>query len=378
MDIILKDIYKYYHPSKSVLRNVNVEIPSGQLTTILGPSGCGKSTLMLLIAGLEKVSNGDIYFDNQCVTKVPPKNRNIGMVFQNSALYPNMTVEENILFPLKNQKVPKSESKNRVKKVLEMVNMEGYENRKPHQLSGGQRQRIAIARAIAKKPNLLILDEPLSALDATLRLNLREEIRQLQQKLEITTILVTHDQDEAMAMSDNIAVVKDGEIQQFGNPLDIVHSPVNWFVAQFLGMPVMNQLECTYNKSKNSLIINGMDTVINLVDYRVNDLAVYENKELILGFRLHDVDIITDDQGQKGYLRGTVKHIEHTGREYKLTLVMGKNDLEIKVLCPTTLKIKNQMNVWFKIRTIQYLFEKDGKQTNIHQTYKGNDIICGA
>ncbi|PLR95787.1 ABC transporter ATP-binding protein [Bacillus sp. T33-2] len=363
MKVSLKQLYKYYDPKKPAVRNIDLEIPSGKLTTILGPSGCGKSTTMLMIAGLEKPSNGDIFFDDRCVTTVPPKFRKIGMVFQNSALYPNMSVKDNILFPLKNEKVPKKIAAERVSKVLKMVNMEGFEHRKPAQLSGGQRQRVAIARAIAKEPDLLILDEPLSALDASLRMKMREEIKQLQQQLGITTIMVTHDQDEAMAMSDMIAVMKDGELQQFDQPLNIVHNPRNWFVAEFLGMPIMNRIDCSYNHLNHSLVLEREGTSISLAGY---NLSHHQNEPLILGFRPHDADVVFHKPDQDNFLKGMTKHIEHTGREYLITVVLEGTGETVKVICPTSLEPRVYADVWVKIKTLKFLFERDGLQQNLY------------
>ncbi|PLR78828.1 sugar ABC transporter ATP-binding protein [Bacillus sp. V3-13] len=365
MKVSLKQLYKYYEPKKPAVRNIELEIPSGKLTTILGPSGCGKTTTMLMIAGLEKPSNGDIYFDHACVTTVPPKFRKIGMVFQNSALYPNMSVKDNIMFPLRNQKVPKNLALERVKSVLRMVNLEGFEERKPSQLSGGQRQRVAIARAIAKEPDLLILDEPLSALDASLRMKMREEIKQLQQKLGITTIMVTHDQDEAMAMSDMIAVMKDGELQQFDHPLEIVNHPTNWFVASFLGMPIMNRLDCSYNVANHSLIMEKQNTTISLSSYNVPEHSLNQKKNLILGFRPHDAEVVFNKPDQKNFLKGMIKHVEHTGREFLITVRLESTFEEVKVICPTLLVPRVHSDVWIKINTLQFLFERDRLQQNI-------------
>ncbi|PLR82020.1 sugar ABC transporter ATP-binding protein [Bacillus canaveralius] len=365
MKVSLKQLYKYYEPKKPAVRNIELEIPSGKLTTILGPSGCGKTTTMLMIAGLEKPSHGEIFFDHTCVTTVPPKFRKIGMVFQNSALYPNMSVKDNIMFPLRNQKVPKNIALERVKSVLRMVNLEGFEERKPSQLSGGQRQRVAIARAIAKEPDLLILDEPLSALDASLRMKMREEIKQLQQKLGITTIMVTHDQDEAMAMSDMIAVMKDGELQQYDHPLEIVHHPTNWFVASFLGMPIMNRLDCSYNFANHSLVIEKQNTTISLSSFNIPEHSLNQKKNLILGFRPHDVEMVFNKPDQKNFLRGMIKHVEHTGREFLITVVLESTFEEVKVICPTILVPREHSDVWIKINTMQFLFERDGSQQNI-------------
>ncbi|MED4779604.1 ABC transporter ATP-binding protein [Brevibacillus choshinensis] len=368
MKILLKDIYKFFDPGKPVVRNLNLEIPSKKLTSILGPSGCGKTTTMLMIAGLEKMSNGDIYFEDQRVNEVPPKFRNIGMVFQSSALYPNMTVLDNVTFPLKTQKVPKKIREEKAYKVLEMVHMAEFANRKPHQLSGGQRQRVAIARALVKEPDLLILDEPLSALDASLRMKLREEIRNLQQQLGITTIMVTHDQEEAMSMSDMIAVMNNGELQQFTQPHELISSPENWFVAQFLGMPKMNRINCRYVQYKNALLLGATEYELPLSFFQKADVGLCDGEQLILGFRPHDINIYKQPPpASAGCLRGVVTMVEHTGRESMLSVsVDGVAEERLKILCDVNERISLNMEVWIQIRTIDYLFEREGQQRNVY------------
>jgi len=220
------------------------EIPDGKLIGLLGPSGCGKSTTLNLISGLEAPTSGRIYFGEEDVTDISPENRDIGLVFQNYALYPHLTVEQNIIFPLQNLKGDKKMTKQQMKeKALEtakLVQIDPYMSRKPSELSGGQQQRVAIARALVKLPKVLLLDEPLSNLDARLRLQTREEIRRIQRETGITTIFVTHDQEEAMSISDEIVVMKDGLLQQIGKPQAVYDHPVNMFVAKFLGTPPIN------------------------------------------------------------------------------------------------------------------------------------------
>ncbi len=219
----------------------NFVIPDGKLVGLLGPSGCGKSTTLNMISGLLKPSAGKIFFGDKDVTCLPPEERGVGMVFQNYALYPHMSVEQNIRFPLENlkgdQKLDPNQMKERVEEAAKLVKIEGLLDRKPGELSGGQQQRVAIARALVKLPRVLLLDEPLSNLDARLRLQTREEIRRIQQKTGITTVFVTHDQDEAMSISDLIVVMKDGVLQQIDSPQNVYDDPANQFVAQFLGTP---------------------------------------------------------------------------------------------------------------------------------------------
>ena len=231
----------------TAVNDFNFEIPDGKLIGLLGPSGCGKSTALNLISGLETPSEGRIYFGEEDVTELPPEARGVGLVFQNYALYPHMTVEENIIFPLQNLKGDKKMSKEAMhKKALEaarLVQIEHLMARKPKEMSGGQQQRVAIARALVKVPRVLLLDEPLSNLDARLRLQTREELRRIQKESGVTTIFVTHDQEEAMSISDQIIVMKTGVVQQIGRPQEVYDDPVNLFVAQFLGTPQINTFE---------------------------------------------------------------------------------------------------------------------------------------
>lgn len=244
--------------------DMNLTIPSGKLVALLGPSGCGKSTTLYMIAGLHTPTSGQIFFGDDDVTDVPPEKRGIGLVFQNYALYPHLTVRQNIAFPLQNQKVAKEEIEKTVVEMAKLVDIEEYLDRKPSQLSGGQQQRVAIARALAKRPRVLLLDEPLSNLDARLRLQTREEIRRIQRETGITTVFVTHDQEEAMSISDEIVVMRDGVIQQVGRAQDVYDHPVNLFVAKFLGNPQINTFEGTL--VKNKVYIGGEFTEESVVD----------------------------------------------------------------------------------------------------------------
>ncbi|MBR1441639.1 MAG: ABC transporter ATP-binding protein [Lachnospiraceae bacterium] len=230
------------------------EIPDGKLVGLLGPSGCGKSTTLNLISGLEKPTSGKVYFGETDVTELPPENRGVGLVFQNYALYPHLTVRQNIIFPLENlkgdQKLTKQEMNDRALEAARMVQIHELMDRKPNELSGGQQQRVAIARALVKMPGILLLDEPLSNLDARLRLQTREELRRIQTSTGITTVFVTHDQEEAMSISDMIVVMKDGVIHQIGKPQQVYDDPVNLFVAKFLGTPPINVFAARVEKEK--------------------------------------------------------------------------------------------------------------------------------
>ncbi|WP_209120994.1 ABC transporter ATP-binding protein [Alkalihalobacillus sp. BA299] len=240
--IILKNVKKQFN-DEVVVKNINLTIQDGSFTVLVGPSGCGKSTTLRMIAGLEKQSSGEIWIGNRCVNDVPPGKRGVAMVFQNYALYPTMTVRDNIEFGLKNKKVPKKEREALIEDISEIVGLEQYLNKKPSTLSGGQRQRVALARAMVKKPDVFILDEPLSNLDAKLRGQMRSELIQLHKRLGTTFIYVTHDQVEAMSMGDEIVILDKGVIQQADSPLNVYHDPNNKFTAEFIGTPAMNVVE---------------------------------------------------------------------------------------------------------------------------------------
>ena len=241
MQVIMQGLTKHFGATRAV-EDFSVTLGDGELVCLLGPSGCGKSTVLNMLAGIIPVTAGSILFDGEDVTRLPPEQRGIGLVFQNYALYPHMTVMGNITFPLEIQKVPREEREERARAMAELVHMEGLLSRKPKELSGGQQQRVAIARALVKNPRLLLLDEPLSNLDARLRLEMREEIRRIQQETRVTTIFVTHDQEEAMSISDHIVLMKDGRLQQHDMPQELYNDPSNQFVADFLGNPPINNL----------------------------------------------------------------------------------------------------------------------------------------
>jgi ABC-type sugar transport system ATPase subunit len=297
MKIELRNISKSFHKGSHVIENLHLKIEEGEMIALLGPSGCGKSTTMLMIAGIYKPTRGTILFDDQPVNDVEPKDRNIGMVFQSYALYPHMTVLENITFPLKQMKVPKEERIRLAKEAAEMVHLGGLLDRKPSQLSGGQQQRVALARAIVKKPQVLLLDEPLSNLDARLKIEMREEIRRLQKELGITTVMVTHDQEEAMTMADRVAVMKDGQVIQYSTPMDLYTNPTNYFVAQFIGTPPMNFLE-------------GIEAA--------NLRIPQQNRDMYIGIRPHDLKL--GNQGDLSF-DAVVNLIEPLGHS---TLVSAK------------------------------------------------------
>ena len=269
MKVVLQNLTKVFPnrnknaPDVIAVNNFDFEIPDGKLIGLLGPSGCGKSTALNLICGLEAPTSGKIFFGEDDVTHLPPENRGVGLVFQNYALYPHLTVRQNILFPLQNlkgkDKLSKAEMMAKADEAAKLVQIDQLMDRKPSEMSGGQQQRVAIARALVKRPRVLLLDEPLSNLDARLRLQTREEIRRIQRETGITTVFVTHDQEEAMSISDLIVVMKDGIVQQIGKPQEVYDSPVNLFVAKFLGTPSINVFE---GRVKDGQLFIGEEAVL--------------------------------------------------------------------------------------------------------------------
>ncbi|MBD2866382.1 ABC transporter ATP-binding protein [Paenibacillus oceani] len=361
MRVQIEHLYKSFEESKAAVHDFNLRAEDGEFVTMLGPSGCGKSTTMLMIAGIHEVSKGSIYFDDDLMNYVHPKDRNIGMVFQNPALYPNMNVLQNISFPLRNLKVPKKEAEQRAKDAAEIVQMSDFLKRKPRQLSGGQQQRVALARALVKRPRLLLLDEPLSSLDARLRMSLREEIRRIQKSLGITTIMVTHDQEEAMSMSDRIAVMNNGVLQQFGTPDELYNNPVNWFVAQFLGMPAMNRLECHWERPGCSIHVAGTPDVLTLPAELAVSGNIVANQRLLLGFRPHQAKLASNGKGgAKPSLGAKISMIEFTGREKLLHLVAGEQ--EIKMYADLSDAVSEGDEVRLEVAHFRYLFDAESEQ----------------
>ena len=310
MKVVLQNLTKIF-PSRDkksgkevvAVNDFNIEIPDGKLVGLLGPSGCGKSTTLYMISGLQKPTSGKIFFGDDDVTELSTENRGIGLVFQNYALYPHMTVKQNILFPLQNLKgadrMTKEQMLERAEEAARLVQIDELMERKPSELSGGQQQRVAIARALVKMPRVLLLDEPLSNLDARLRLQTREEIRRIQRETGITTVFVTHDQEEAMSISDLIVVMKLGVVQQIGKPQEVYDNPTNLFVAKFLGTPPINVLEGTVRGGK--LVIGGS---------AVLDVPGVADQDVFVGIRPEGFEL-----AENGALACKLNNVEVMGRD---------------------------------------------------------------
>lgn len=286
-ELVLKNIYKIYDEKVEAVRDFNLHIEDKEFIVFVGPSGCGKSTTLRMIAGLEDISKGDFFIDEQRVNDVAPKDRDIAMVFQNYALYPHMTVYDNMAFGLKLRKFPKAEIDERVKNAARILGLEEYLKRKPKALSGGQRQRVALGRAIVRDAKVFLMDEPLSNLDAKLRVQMRAEISKLHQRLQTTTIYVTHDQTEAMTMASRLVVMKDGVIQQVGAPKEVYEKPENVFVGGFIGSPAMNFF--TGKITDNKLEIGNASFVIPEGKLKILREQNYIGKEVVFGIRPEDI-----------------------------------------------------------------------------------------
>jgi len=350
MKVYLEKVTKKFGKTMAV-DNINLEIKDKDFLALLGPSGCGKTTTLRLIAGLETPDTGNIYIGDTLVNDVPPKDRNVAMVFQSYALYPHMTSYDNISLPLKIRKVPKEEIREKVHNVAELLKIEELLDRKPGQLSGGQRQRVALARALVREPTVFLMDEPLSNLDAKLRVHMRTELKKMHRKLKITTIFVTHDQAEAMALAERIAIINQGTLQQVGSPKDVYDNPANAFVGGFVGSPPMNMWNGEIVEENGKLKI---DTGFFRCPLPPN-LEKNTTSTVILGVRLEDV-IIAKEKEPNG-IKARVDIIEPMGRELIATLLIG--NAQVKMVAPSDrpLHIGDKINIKFKENKI-HIFKK--------------------
>lgn len=332
--VSLKGIKKVYDNKVTAVQDFNLEIADKEFIVLVGPSGCGKSTTLRMVAGLEEISGGELRIDDTVVNKVAPKDRDIAMVFQNYALYPHMSVYDNMAFPLKLRKLPKNEIDKLVRKAAETLDITEYLERKPKALSGGQRQRVAIGRAIVREPKVLLMDEPLSNLDAKLRNQMRTEIIKLRQQINTTFLYVTHDQTEAMTLGDRIVIMKDGFIQQIGTPQQVFDHPANVFVAGFIGMPQMNFFDAQLLVEDGRYGVKLMNRVIELPEEAQKRLKAANTpaKEILLGIRPEHISVVvgSDDGG----FVGQVDVSEMMGSEIHLHVNADGQDVVLRV--PTT------------------------------------------
>ncbi len=342
LDLI--NVQKSFGPTK-ILHDISISMADGEFLVLVGPSGCGKSTLMNIIAGLEEPSEGRLQLDGNDITQLPPADRNISMVFQSYALYPNMTVAKNIEFPLTMRKVEKSKRAERVQSVAKLLQIEHLLERKPRQLSGGQRQRVAIGRALAREPRLYLFDEPLSNLDAQLRLDMRTEIKKLHQRLGATIVYVTHDQIEAMTLATRIAVMKGGVLQQLGSPYEVYNHPANIFVAGFMGSPRMNLIKARLVQGGSGLALDiqaGTRPPVRIdLPAMPSAMDAYVGNEVIAGIRAEAVSLaragMVAGQTERAF-DARVEVIEPTGADTLAVLDFGGNEFTVRLEPDVSLK----------------------------------------
>ncbi len=358
----------------TALENFSLEIHSGQFMVLLGPSGCGKTTVLRCIAGLTGISSGEIYIGDELVNKLPPKDRDVAMVFQNYSLYPHMNVYENIAFPLKMRKTERNQIKERVQNIANLLNISNLLNRKPKEISGGQMQRVALGRALVREPKIFLMDEPLSNLDAKLRTDMRVEIKKLQKKVGITTLYITHDQIEAMSMADNIGIMDAGKLLQLDTPQKVYNEPANQFVAGFIGIPPMNFLEFKIVRDKSMFLklvtgsANEHDNkfMIKVPDVLSASISNTGDETIILGIRPKDITVLRTDEEFDGFkVKGEVTFIELLGDDSIAEVKLGQNSLKISNVASRidNLIIGKEAIMGIKYSKL-YLFKNSGKRMN--------------
>jgi multiple sugar transport system ATP-binding protein len=344
--VVLKNVGKKYGNVVAV-KNANIVCEDKEFLILVGPSGCGKTTTLRMIAGLEEITAGEIFIDDVMVNDIPPKDRDIAMVFQNYALYPHMTVYENMAFGLKLRKYPAAEIKSRVNEAAEILSIEKYLKRKPKELSGGERQRVAVGRAIVRKPKVFLFDEPLSNLDAKLRVQMRAELSKLHTRLQATMIYVTHDQVEAMTMGEKIVVMKATEVQQIATPKEMYNKPVNKFVAGFIGSPSMNFIEGTLESKKGGLYFNEENFEVRVPETMLEKLKGKSGSEVTMGIRPEDIydKVYAPNASADNTIVATVEVVEQLGSESNVYLTTGKTPFIAKMDSEAEVEVNQEVEL---------------------------------
>ena len=359
-ELKLNGVYKRYSGGVTAVSDFNLDIADKEFIVLVGPSGCGKSTTLRMIAGLEEISDGEVWIGDKIVNDTPPKDRDIAMVFQNYALYPHMTVFDNMAFGLKLRKTPKAEIKEKVMEAARILDIEHLLDRKPKALSGGQRQRVALGRAIVRNPKVFLMDEPLSNLDAKLRGQMRTEISKLNNKLQTTFIYVTHDQTEAMTMGTRIVVMKDGIIQQIDSPQHLYDHPVNMFVGGFIGSPTMDFVDGEIAKKDDGIYFVFGNSAVKIPEGRTANLADYIGKTVTMGVRsenIHDEEVYLANSADS-VVTAEVEVVELMGSETLLYLKIEGSSFIAKVDPRSTAKVGDSIKVAFDMNRI-HLFDKE-------------------
>jgi multiple sugar transport system ATP-binding protein len=362
-EVVLKNVTKVFQGNVVAVDSASIEVEDREFVVLVGPSGCGKSTFLRMIAGLEDATSGEIYIDGRLVNDVAPKDRDIAMVFQNYALYPHMSVFENMAFGLKLRKYPKAEIEERVREAAQILGIEQLLDRKPKALSGGQRQRVAVGRAIVRKPKVFLFDEPLSNLDAKLRVQMRTEISKLHSRLQATMIYVTHDQIEAMTMGDRIVVLKDGLIQQVAGPMTLYDSPVNKFVAGFIGSPAMNFIEGKV-LSDGGLYLDEGTFKAGVPDRAGEHLKNYVGKDVVFGIRpeaIHEGSAGEVSDGTAA-LTATVEVVEPMGNETIVYVTTGRTPIVARLITRKEIKPDSQIELVIDMRRV-HVFDPEDEHT---------------
>jgi multiple sugar transport system ATP-binding protein len=359
-NIRIKNLCKNYKDSSNAVNNVNLEINDKEFLVLVGPSGCGKSTTLRMIAGLEDISSGEIWINDRLVNDVPAKDRNIAMVFQNYALYPHMSVFENMAFGLKLRNYPKAEVLKRVHEAAEILGIKQYLERRPRELSGGERQRVALGRAIVRKPLVFLFDEPLSNLDAKMRVLMRTEIHKLRMRLQTTFIYVTHDQTEAMTMGDRIVVMHKGNIQQCADPMTVYDQPVNKFVASFIGSPPVNFMTGRIIKKDQKYFFDEGKFQVKLLETMYPKIAGYNGQELTMGIRSEDIydKLFASEASLENTVRATCEVVEPLGSEVYLYLNSGKHNFIARVGAHDRPDINRDMDLVFDMSKVHFFDSK--------------------
>jgi multiple sugar transport system ATP-binding protein len=364
--ISLRDVSKIYKGDVKAVDKVNLGIENREFMVLVGPSGCGKSTTLRMIAGLEEISQGKIWIADRLVNDVPAKDRDIAMVFQNYALYPHMTVYENMSFGLKLRKYPKVEIDKRVHEAAEILGIKHFLARRPRQLSGGERQRVALGRAIVRKPLAFLFDEPLSNLDAKMRVQMRTEIHKLRTRLQTTFIYVTHDQTEAMTLGDRICVMKDGKIQQCADPMTIYDKPANKFVASFIGSPPINIMNGRIIRKERKFYFDEGKFQVKIVEDMYKTITPYEGKDVIFGIRSEDIydKLFVSESTPDNTVRATCEVVEPLGSEVYLYLNSGKNSFIARVGAHDRPEVNRDMDLVFDMSKVHF-FDRETEKTII-------------
>ncbi len=357
--VVIKSLTKFFGDVQAV-RDVDLHVRDGEFLVLVGPSGCGKSTTLRMIAGLEEISAGEIWIGERLVNELPPKDRDIAMVFQNYALYPHMTVFENMAFGLRRRRFARREIEARVQEAAEILSIAELLYRKPRQLSGGQRQRVALGRAIVRQPQVFLFDEPLSNLDAKLRVQMRVELKRLHGRIGATAIYVTHDQVEAMTLGDRVVVMRDGAVQQVGGPVELYNRPANRFVAGFIGSPAMNFIEVTIRAVEDEIWAESEVLRIRLAKEQAHRLADYGQRRVVLGVRPENLRLAKQEETADDVFESSVEVVEQLGSDLLLNLDVGGTPMIARVDPQTEVAARDSVRIKARQDRLHFFHPESG------------------